>query len=63
MFGGKCHGLQIVEEGYGSNECRECNSNTNGYCEVEIGQEKTTLCPIVEEFINFNEIKLWNPRL
>lgn len=63
MFGGRCSGMAIVEEGYGSSDCRECVLNEQGYCEVQAGQEKSTQCPIVQEFINYNEVKVWNPRL
>lgn len=62
-FGGRCSGSDIIEENYGSQECRDCILNENGYCEVESGQEKTTECPLVQEFIQFNEVKIWNPKL
>jgi hypothetical protein len=63
MFGGKCDGAHLPREGYGSQECRTCTLHENGYCEVIEEQEKAIHCPIVDEFIAYNEVKIWNPKL
>lgn len=64
--GGKCRGFTLVEEywgsSYGTGLCAECNalSFVDGLpcCQVVDGQEKVTVCPVWQEHILSNEIRL-----
>lgn len=65
--GGRCSGFFLVaeqwESHYGSGDCRNCNSlNTTDeipYCEVYEGSERVQGCPAWQEFVHFNEIKVY----
>lgn len=64
--GGHCSGMWIVvqqwESYYGGGDCRNCNSyNTTEhvpYCEVYEGGESVQECPVWQEFVSFNEIRM-----
>lgn len=64
--GGRCSGYFIAveqwESHYGSGDCRHCNSLNRTeavpYCEVVEGGESVQECPVWQEFVRFNEIKL-----
>ena len=64
--GGRCNGQNLVddywESHWGSGECKNCNCLTemDGIlsCDVYVGGDKPKECPIVQEFIYYNEIKL-----
>lgn len=55
--GGACNGIRIVEENCGGNLCQYCHLMNNG-CEVLKGQESPKECAYVQDFIEFNEIRL-----
>jgi len=63
--GGHCSGFYLISEQWetfwGSGVCETCNClNTNEipYCEVYNGQEGVSECPIWQEFVAYNEIKI-----
>ena len=66
--GGRCDGKHVVCDYWnahmGSGDCTDCHSlvndtiNYNLYCEVEAGQEDRLQCPVLQEFLHFNEQKL-----
>lgn len=61
--GGKCTGFGVVvghwETYYGHDEsCSNCNLNDGMTCQVVQGIEKEDQCPIFQEFIDQEEIKL-----
>lgn len=64
--GGRCSGYWLVaeqwESHYGGGECRNCISyNTTEqipYCEVYEGGENVRECPVWQEFVHYNEIKV-----
>lgn len=63
--GGRCHGQQIVS-GYwltyfGSGDCSECNSRDENTCQVYDGVEKENECPVFQEFVDYEEIRLLGP--
>lgn len=55
--GGRCTGIAIVEEHFPGNLCSGCLL-FNGGCEVLTGQEDAKECAYVQDFIEFNEVKL-----
>jgi hypothetical protein len=67
--GGNCTGSWIADEtweaNYGcGNPCDNCNNlneDYNGikYCEVYQGQEEIKECPAYQEFVEYNEIKVY----
>lgn len=65
--GGRCRGFWVVDEqwseSYGYGDCRNCNSlnTTEGqpYCEVVEGQERIDQCPVWQEFVERNEIRIY----
>lgn len=57
--GGKCNGLNIVESCFNSRSlCIHCNLFSVSGCEVLNGLESTKECPAVQDFLNYNEVKL-----
>ena len=64
--GGRCSGMWIVtqqwENHYGGGDCRNCNSLNDTeavrYCEVYEGGESVRECPVWQEFIHYNEIRI-----
>jgi len=50
LTSGKCTGSEWVESYYlyESIECRTCNSNHNGECQVATGQESIEECEIIQ---------------
>ncbi|HET8686851.1 MAG TPA: hypothetical protein VFM18_09320 [Methanosarcina sp.] len=64
--GGRCTGAFIAEqtwnENFGTGNCADCvnlNNDNIPYCEVVEGQEKITECPVWQEFVQFNEVKIY----
>lgn len=64
--GGKCSGRWVVsqawEENYGRGDCKDCNlCNTDQgiRCEVLDGQENVDQCPIWQEFVRYNEVRIY----
>lgn len=61
--GGKCDGYYLAEEiwnqNWGEGICANCNLNNNGVCEVYSGQESPSECPGVQEFVRYNEIRIY----
>lgn len=65
--GGNCTGAFIAEDtwnsNYGTGVCANCNyiNNTDRipYCEVVHGVEKINRCPVWQEFVQFNEVKVY----
>lgn len=69
--GGKCNGNFIVEETWNKNyglcgSCENCNlvnkTDSVPYCEVLEGQEPENECPDWQEFVEFNEIIIYEKR-
>ena len=66
-LGGNCDGGHVVYETFENNqwgECRGCNmyvTNDEGvsHCQVLEGLDKLVLCPALQEFIRYNEIRLY----
>lgn len=66
--GGKCSGYWVVkdywEDHYGGGSCKHCNAyNTTDeypHCEVVEGLERVDVCPVYDEFVNRNEIKIYS---
>lgn len=64
--GGRCSGSWVVdqqwENHYGGGDCRNCNSLNKTedipYCEVYVGSERVNECPVWQEFVHFNEIRI-----
>jgi hypothetical protein len=56
--GGKCKGLWLAEEGFGSNDCRNCPLNTGSGCEVINDAESVKECRLYQKFVEFWEIKV-----
>lgn len=62
--GGKCTGFSIIFEHWHTywghcEECQNCNLKNEGECEVMEGRERETECPVWQEFVQYNEIKLY----
>lgn len=57
MGGGSCNGIAIVEKSFPGNLCYDCLLFNNG-CEVLNGSEHPRECAYVQDFIQYNEIKL-----
>jgi hypothetical protein len=63
---GKCTGAFIAQEtwerNYGGGICSSCNSfnEQERRCEVVDGQESIKECEAWQEFVEFNEIKVYN---
>ena len=65
--GGRCQGISIVanqwHENFGGGDCEGCNlvnkQECAPYCEVLMGQEKTAECPVWQEHVRFNEIRIY----
>lgn len=59
---GRCCGFNIVEEqwesNYGGGECTNCSAFNPHECEVYTGKERVTECPVWQDFVRYNEIKL-----
>lgn len=69
--GGRCNGMFVVEETWEQNfgltgECEHCNciNDTDHvpYCEVLSGGEPSRECPAWQEFVGYNEIKIYRKR-
>lgn len=63
QFGGWCDGMIIVGQVFDSyhRSCRDCHlldTSEGRECEVLQGREPATMCPEVQEYIQFNEIRL-----
>lgn len=56
-FGGACNGISIVEDCVGGVLCQSCLLFNDG-CEVLKGQEAPRECAYVQEFVEYNEIRL-----
>lgn len=61
--GGRCTGFWVVqghwEQCYGHDEsCASCNLLDSNTCQVMQGIEKPTECPVFQEFVIYNEIKM-----
>jgi hypothetical protein len=60
--GGKCVGMFIIEEAYCQSNatCETCILNNKEgdypYCEVQMGIEDVSQCPLWQEFKDYNEI-------
>jgi len=57
--GGRCGGVFLVEERFEPYTCGRCNLLNEGQCEVLDGQEDTCECPVWQEFVERNEIKIY----
>lgn len=61
--GGRCKGRNIVEDyweaHYGTGDCSNCISYEEGICQVVDGQEEVTECPVWQEFVSYEEIKIY----
>lgn len=63
--GGKCNGFYIVwnqwNTYYGSGDCENCMSknNENNTCQVVEGIERVEECEVFQEFVAYEEIKLY----
>lgn len=65
--GGRCSGYYLVaeqwENHYGSGDCTHCNACNRTedipYCEVYEGQERVEECPAWQEFVHYNEIRIY----
>ena len=62
--GGKCKGFNLVQSQwltyFGSGDCENCNlrCEDENTCNVFDGIEKTKECPVVQEFIQQNDVRL-----
>ena len=63
--GGRCNGFFVVDDywqgHYGGGECARCNllcDDGERTCQVVDGQESVTECPVWQDFVQYNEIKL-----
>jgi len=60
MMGGRCSGGAFVDEVFETRrDCRNCHFLDTHSCEVVDGREATHRCPSLEEFIRFNNVKLY----
>lgn len=60
MMGGKCNGGAFVDQVFETRrECRDCHFLDAHVCEVAEGRESARRCPALEEFIRFNNVKLY----
>lgn len=60
-FGGRrCDGSHLTLEYPANSACRTCNLNAHGICQVQQGQESTRECPIVQEFVEHFEIRMYS---
>lgn len=61
--GGRCDGFWLVveqwENNYGGGACHHCNSRDNHECDVYGGKENINECPVYQDFIRYNEIKIY----
>lgn len=65
--GGRCTGRWIAKstwnDSFGAGECQNCISNNQTeeipYCEVVEGQAEASMCPKWQEFVEYNEIRLY----
>lgn len=62
--GGRCTGLFLIQEHWNlywgqSEECQNCNNKSEAGCEVLEGRERETECPVWQEFVQYNEVKLY----
>ncbi|ATN93840.1 hypothetical protein [Escherichia phage SRT8] len=55
--GGRCNGIAIVEQHFPGSLCGSCLLFNDG-CEVLKGQESPCECMYVQDFIEYQEIKL-----
>lgn len=60
--GGNCHGFHLISNQwftfYGSGSCEDCNNKDENSCQVIEGIEKESECPVFQEFVELEEIKL-----
>ena len=60
--GGKCTGFHVVAKQwytfFGSGACENCTSHSDGSCQVVEGRESEKECPVFQEFVDFEEIRL-----
>ena len=65
--GGKCTGYELVrnywEANWGNNECSNCHlyNKEENHCQVVEGVEREDECPVFQEFVSFQEIRLLGP--
>ena len=57
LGGGRCNGIEIVEQHFSGNLCDGCLL-FNNYCEALKGQESPRECSYVQEFVEYQETKL-----
>lgn len=55
--GGACNGIAIVESNVGGALCQYCHLMNDG-CEVLKGQEDARECAYVQDFAEYNEVKI-----
>ena len=55
--GGACNGIAIVESSVGGALCQYCHLMNDG-CEVLKGQESARECAYVQDFAEYNEVKI-----
>lgn len=64
--GGRCTGVWVVDEAWNKNwgggDCRHCNLNDEGECQVLSGLEPANECPQWQEFVDYNEIKIYGKK-
>ncbi len=69
LTGGACVGVEYVEAtweaNYGGGECRECRYLDDEYgdrqCQVVNGAEPARACPVFQELLRANEVRLYGP--
>ncbi len=60
--GGKCTGFHVVAQQwytfFGLGACENCISNSDGSCQIVEGRESEKECPVFQELVDFEEIRL-----
>lgn len=64
--GGKCTAQHIADDywtaHFGGGDCRNCNSQDDNGCQVVNGAESLDQCPVWQEFVEANEIRLYGAK-
>lgn len=60
--GGACHGDHIPfhqwNTYFGTGACEECHANEGNSCQVVDGREDAKECPVWQEFVDYESIRL-----
>jgi len=63
--GGRCTGFHVVAKQwytfFGSGDCENCTSHSDGSCQVVDGRESEKEGPVFQELVDFEEIRLLGP--